>query len=114
MDAELEDQEIHAKPARSNRRLWSALLSAFVPGLGDWFVGRSGRGTVFLAFFAVLELCYWPLHLAKIFAGLVFLIYAGLALNLSSGCVTLLSKRESAAAAANWWVLLVIPIALSW
>jgi signal peptidase I len=97
---------------RSYKRLWCAVLSAAVPGLGDWPLGNKKRSLILLALFVAILFSYWPLRLPSRFPALLALLIASPALNIASACLAFLSKRNSSDAPANWWALVLVPVAI--
>ncbi len=112
MEAQNEVVEEIKPMQRSYKRLWCAMASAVVPGLGDWFLGNKRRAVTFFALFVLVLLCYWPLRLAHIFWALLVMLFGGCALNIFSSCFTFLAKRERKDAGANWWLVVVVAVAL--
>jgi signal peptidase I len=112
MDPTIDALEAEEEPRRSYRRLWCAVLSVALPGLGDWLVGNRRRSALFFAIFGATLICFWPLRLPGKFAGLSSLAIAMPALSITSSCLTFFSRRDARDAAANWWVLVIIPLAL--
>jgi signal peptidase I len=100
------------QPRRTHKRLWCAMVSAVMPGLGDWILGNKKVGGAFLGFFFFQLFCYWPLRLPRFYWPFILLVFAGLLLHVISGCCTFLVRRSVMDAAANWWILVVIAVAL--
>jgi signal peptidase I len=111
VDAPGEILEEQPQPERTYKRLWCAMASAVIPGLGDWILGARKRGGLFFALFATLLVCYWPLRLPRIFLPFFAMILAGMLLNVASASCTFLCGRSDKDAAANWWILVLIPLA---
>lgn len=97
----------------TKRRLLGALLSAIVPGAGQFLLGQRRRGSILLATFALLLLCFWPLRLPRFYSGLVSLYCIWIVLYLYATC-SAQSVRPHAAQArpSKWWLLVVIPVGL--
>lgn len=112
MEAQDNNLEPEPQPKPTYKRLWCAMASAAVPGLGDWILGDRQRSAIFLALFLAELLCYWPMRLPRSYFGLFFLSFAGCLLNLVSACCTFLLRRSGKDAARNVWILALIPLAL--
>jgi signal peptidase I len=106
IEAEVGDHE-KPRPKRSYRRLWCAMTSAAIPGLGDWILGAKRRGLIFSGLFVLVLICYWPLRLPRFYWAFIVVLIAGMLLNVISSCCTLLVNRQSTDAARNWWVLVL-------
>lgn len=112
MEAQIDSFDTTKHQQHSYKRLWCALVSAPVPGLGDWFIGSKDRCLVFLTLFATVIACYSPLRLPRFYWALLLLPFVALALSLVSSICTLIVKRESKDKAANWWVLALVVVAV--
>jgi signal peptidase I len=108
LEAPIDTFDTAEEEKHSYKRLWFAMVSAAVPGLGDWFIGSKDRSLAFLTLFAILVGCYLPLRLPRFYWALLLLPLVGLALNLVSSICTLIVRRESKDKAANWWVLALV------
>jgi signal peptidase I len=108
LETQIDSFDTAEQQQHSYKRLWCAMVSAAVPGLGDWFIGNKTRLSVFLTLFAILLFCYWPLRLPRLYWALLLLPLVGLALSIVSSICTLIVKRESKDKAANWWVLALV------
>jgi signal peptidase I len=96
---------------RSYKRLWCAILSGAIPGLGDWLLGNRKRAALFLSLFAATLLCYWPLRIPRFYWPLLLLAVVGSIIHIVSACCTFLLGRSDRDRAANWWILVLIPLA---
>ncbi len=107
-----ESIDVTDKPLPSYRRLWCAIASAIIPGLGDWLLGHKRRAGLFLSLLTILLLCYWPLRLPRFYVPFLLMVFACLVLNVASGCCTFLLGRSERDAGANWWLLILIALAV--
>jgi signal peptidase I len=112
LETQIEGFDTAEQQQHSYKRLWCAVVSAAIPGLGDWFIGSKKRLSAFLTLFALLLFCYWPLRLPRFYWALLLLPLAGLALSIVSGICTLIVRRESKDKAANWWVLALVVVSV--
>lgn len=110
METQIESVDTAEQQQRSYKRLWCSMMSAAIPGSGDWFIGNKKQCLVFLSLFFVLLFCFWPLRLPRFYWAILLLPMAGLALNIVSSLCTLLVKRDAKDAAANWWVLILLVV----
>jgi len=62
------------------KRLLAAVLSSFVPGLGEILLGKRRGGTVLLLAFGLVLFGFWPLRLLRTFWGLILLIWSTFAI----------------------------------
>jgi signal peptidase I len=97
---------------RSYRRLGCALVSAAIPGLGDWLLGGRRRGAYILVAYAALLACYWPLRLPRLYLGFACMVLASILLHVVGACCAFILARVKHDAVANLWVVLLIPAAL--
>src|ERR1035441_760078 len=111
---EAQDNNLETEPQLkpTYRRLWCAMATAVIPGLGDWILGERKRGGIFLALFLTVLLCHWPLRLPRFFWPFIVLVLVGQTLNVASGCCTFLIRRSTKDSAANWWILVLIALGL--
>jgi signal peptidase I len=112
VELQTEVPTVERQSERSYRRLWCGLLSAVIPGMGDWFVGNRRRSALFLGLFALLVACFWPIRLPRFYWPFIAMILIGVLLHVVSGCCTFLVGRSSKDAAAHWWLLAVVLAAL--
>ena len=99
------------QPERSYKRLWCAMASAAIPGLGDWILGEKKRAVLFFSILIGLAFCYWPLRLPRFYWPLVLLLLTCAAVHFVSTCCTFLLGRSDKDVAANWWILILISLA---
>jgi len=99
--------------AQRTGRILPALLSAAIPGLGLWRLGRSRCGILLLSGFVLLALLYWPVRLPGIYAGIQFLLFAAMALFVASTWVTLRARSEQSGPGSFIWLILLVPLALA-
>jgi len=104
---------VEGPPQTWYRSVGLAVLSAAVPGLGDWAGGDRRRGAWFMVLFAVLLLFYWPLRLPGYWWAYAALRPAGLALNgISSWCAFFARGRARRAVAGLWSLWVIAPLAV--
>jgi signal peptidase I len=96
---------------RSYKRLWCAMLSGAIPGMGDWVLGNRKRAALFFLLFAGTLLCYWPLRIPRFYLPFLLLAVIGTIVHLVSACCTFLLGRSDKDRAANWWILVLISLA---
>jgi signal peptidase I len=94
----------------SKRRVIAAILSCFLPGSGEFFVGDYRRGATSFTFFAILVLLCWPGRVAGRFGGLVLIFAFFLVLSTASACTALFTKRSNYPRVSRKWLFLVIPM----
>jgi len=102
-------------PARSRPQTpGAAFVSAIVPGVGQFMLGETLRGFVFLALAVIWCLCYFaPLRLPRLYYGWLALIFSGIALTIAASCQALRSRSEGRGGPGNWiWLLGTLPLAL--
>lgn len=94
------------------RRLAGALLSAAVPGSGQWLLGDTKRGLKFFMAFVLLFMLYWPIRLPLHYRGLIVVIFCAITLAILSSCLALTTRLEKTLPVSTWWALIVVPIAI--
>ncbi len=112
METQIESLDTPEQQQHSYKRLWCSVMSAAIPGSGDWFIGEKKRCLVFFSLFFALLLCFWPLRLPRFYWAILLLPIAGVALNIVSSTCTLFVKRGSKDAVANWWVLILFVVSV--
>jgi signal peptidase I len=93
----------------TSRVVVAGCLSAVVPGLGQLLLKRTQEGVLFLSFFFVLFLLWWPVRSPFYWAGLIALIWASIGLCLVSGIFAISGRKG--ARLSNWWIAALIPLA---
>ncbi|HEY4903359.1 MAG TPA: signal peptidase I [Candidatus Sulfotelmatobacter sp.] len=100
--------------SRETRRyLLAALLSAFVPGLGQLFIGQRRKAVILFVLLTVLLIGFWPLRLLRFYWGFDALYFAWICLYTYASCSASLAihlpqpKRLS-----KWWLAATFPLAL--
>jgi signal peptidase I len=94
------------------RRIFASVLSPILPGTGHWLLGKKREGVVFLAFFGVLCLCFWPLRLPKFFVGIELLVVAGMLVCVVATWGALRVSSAASTRGPRWWLIFLIPLAL--
>jgi signal peptidase I len=115
MHVSSEDTQISIEQQSNSRpriRIAGALLSALVPGTGQWLLRDMDRGLKFFLGFVFLGILYWPIRLPHYFFGLLCLVLYAIALAIVSSYFALTASSSKAAPISAWWMLAVIPIAL--
>lgn len=106
-------ERIEGQPAIGRkRRILAAVLSPILPGTGHWLLGDKRGGIIFLAFFGVLALCFWPLRLPKSFVGLQLLMVAAILVCVVATWGALRVSSADSMRGPRWWLLFLIPLAL--
>jgi len=105
-------KSVPAKQSSSGtgRHLLAAVLSALVPGAGQFFLGHRRKAIVLFLILVAICLGFWPLRLPRFFLGLVLLALAGLGLSFCAiGDVLLAHRSEPGRRPSRWW-LLIVPV----
>jgi signal peptidase I len=97
---------------RPKRRIYSAMLSAALPGAGHLLLGKTQVGLGFLCAFCILTFMYWPLRLPKSYGALQVLTLALMGLCTVAGWHALRTPSQRALQGSRVWLVLLIPIAL--
>jgi hypothetical protein len=66
----------HPSQTTRKRRIFSAMLSAALPGAGHLSLGKTQAGIGFLCAFCILTFMYWPLRLPRSYVALQVLTFA--------------------------------------
>jgi signal peptidase I len=97
----------------TRRRLLAALSSAVVPGAGQFFLGQRRNGSILLAIFVLLLICFWPLRLLRSYSGFISLYCFWIVLYLYATCsAQLASPVVAPRRPSKWWLLAVAPVGL--
>ncbi len=97
----------------AKRSLFSAFLSAVVPGTGHIYLGVRRKGIVLLALLAVLLIGFWPLRLLRFYFGFCLLYSGWIALYVYAPWSALVTPLESSSKpTSRLWLLLIIPLSL--
>lgn len=94
----------------SQRTIWAALVSLFLPGVGQLFISKRKNGWIFIAVFAIwIWLFLPPFRLPRIYWALIWLIYAGVAILICASWDALCSgpKQERS---SLLWLFVLIPL----
>jgi signal peptidase I len=94
------------------RRILAAVLSPILPGTGHWLLGDKRDGIIFIAFFGVLSLYFWPLRLPKSFVGLQLVVVAAMLVCVVATWGALRVSSAASTRGPRWWLVLLIPLAL--
>lgn len=111
--AAVSPERIGGQPAIGRkRRILASVLSPVLPGTGHWLLGDKRGGIMFLAFFGVLSLCFWPLRLPKFFVGLELLVVAAMLVCVVATWGALRVSSAASTHGPRWWLIFLIPLAL--
>jgi len=94
------------------RRILATVLSPILPGTGHWLLGDKRDGVIFIAFFGVLSLCFWPLRLPKSFVGLQLLMVAAMLVCVVATWGALRVSSAASTRGPRWWLVFLLPLAL--
>ena len=97
---------------RRTRRVLAAALSSVVPGAGQLWLGKKRIGIGFLCAFCLLLLLYWPLRLARSYAGVQVLVWTTVGLCMAAAWHALRTPSQQTARGSRWWLVLLVPVAL--
>jgi signal peptidase I len=97
---------------RSGIRLAAALISAMLPGAGQWLVGASLNAMFLHLAFASLVVAYWFSDLPRSYAGLVGGLVAGWVLFCLSTWDALRNSRQVIRPKSPIWLAVFLPIAV--
>lgn len=90
-----------------------ALVSALLPGAGQFILGEKIKGAVFLSLFAIWNLLFFPpVRLPRLYWGWLFLVLSGIILTIVSGCLALRSKKEERSPGSWIWLAGILPLGL--
>jgi len=93
--------------------LVAAFLSALIPGSGQLLLGQRRNGTIFLALFVAVLLCFWPLRLPRLFLGSALLSLSWINLSIHSayraGWSSGIPEHQRP---SKRWLAVVLPLAL--
>ncbi|MGA3090464.1 MAG: signal peptidase I [Terriglobales bacterium] len=95
------------------RRVLAAALTCVIPGSGQLWLGRKRTGLAFLFAFSLLILLYWPIRLPTFYAGVQVLILAAMVLCVVATWHSLRTQSQQATPGSRWWLLLLVPLALT-
>jgi signal peptidase I len=95
------------------RPLLGALISALVPGVGQFLSGQRRKGAILLVLLAVLLFCFWPLRLLRFYGGLLAVFWGWIGLYFYAVCTAGWARRlPGSARPSKWWLALVLPTTL--
>jgi signal peptidase I len=100
-----------ASQITTKHRIFSALLSAALPGAGHLLLGKTKAGFGFLCAFCVLTLMYWPLR-PKSWLTLELLTLALIVLCTVAGWHALRAPSQRALQGPRIWLVWLLPCAL--
>lgn len=97
------------------RRIFSAMLSAALPGAGHLLLGKTRAGIAFLCAFCFLALMYWPLR-PRSWLTLELLVLGLIVLCTVAAWHALRTPSQRASQGPRVWLLWLVPLALlvSW
>jgi signal peptidase I len=96
----------------AKQRIFSAVLSAALPGTGQLVMGKTQTGFWFLCSFCILVFMYWPLRLPKSWVGLQILIFAVMILGIVATWHALRTPSQRDLQGSHRWLVLLIPLAV--
>jgi signal peptidase I len=95
------------------RHLLAALLSALVPGVGQFFLKEKRTAAFLVAALSCLCLGYWPLRAPRAFNSFASLAVFWFALYVyAAGNALLARARSTTIRPSKWWLLLFIPLTI--
>jgi len=91
----------------------AALVSALIPGVGQFMLGEKRAGVVFLALDAVWVMLFLsPIRLPRFYSGWLSVILLGVVLTIVASCQALRSRSEGRPPGHWIWLLGTLPLAL--
>jgi len=90
----------------------AALVSALIPGAGQFMLGEKLAGVVFFALDAVWAMLFLAFRLPRFYPGWWFVILSGLVLTIVASCQALRSRSEGRPPGHWIWLLGTLPLAL--
>jgi len=91
--------------------MWAALVSAVVPGSGQFILGKRRLGILMLGAFGALTLATYFFRLPATYKGYLASLFILLALGLYSVCDALQgSSKITSARPSRWWLWAFLPI----
>lgn len=102
----------HPGQTARKRRIYSAMLSAALPGAGHLSLGKTQAGIGFLCAFCTLTFMFWPLRLPRSYVALQALMLALIGLCTIAGWHALRTPSQRASQGSRAWMVLLIPVAL--
>jgi hypothetical protein len=102
----------HAIQTAGKRRIFSAVLSAALPGTGQLVLGKAQTGFWFLCLFCILTFMYWPLRLPRSWVALQLLTFAEMTLCTVAAWHALRTPSQRALRGSRLWLILLVPLAL--
>lgn len=111
-NAEVPPDLTHPNQTTGKRRVYSAMLSAALPGAGHLSLGNRQAGIGFACAFCILTFMYWPLRLPRSYVALQVLTFALMGLCTVAGWHALRTPSQRASQGSRVWLVLLIPFAL--
>src|ERR1700730_9156883 len=96
----------------AGKRLFSAFLSAALPGTGQLVLGKAQTGFWFLCLFCILTFMYLPLRFASAWVALQLLTFAEMTLCTVAAWHALRTPSQRALRGSRLWLILLVPLAL--
>lgn len=94
----------HPRP-NLKRHLVAATLSALIPGLGQWLLGRREKAIALFSGLIVMAIAFWPIRLPRLWEGLMTLLLAGFTLfNIAVFGALYDRDRTTAVRLSLWWI----------
>lgn len=97
--------------ASSKKLLLTSFLSLVFPGAGHLLLHRYRKGILLAVLFFFIILGYWPLRAPSSLAGLLLLVIGTLVLCFFT-VVDLCYSRQNKTKPSQWWLLVLLPVAL--
>ena len=96
----------------TKRQLLAALFSAFLPGMGQSFLGERRKAWILFIVLALLLFAFWPMRLLRFYSGFILLfstwtvvyIYAVVNAQLTRG-------SPDSELPSRWWLVVTLPLA---
>jgi signal peptidase I len=100
-------------PREARRYLLAALLSAIVPGAGQFFIGQRRKAMALAVVLVALLVGFWPLRLLRFYWGFVALYSAWIGLYFYASCSAQLARHLGVGERpSRWWLTATIPFTL--
>ncbi len=110
----LTDSSLHLQPPQppteTKRLLLAALLSAVLPGAGQFLLGQRRKASILLLILVFLIAGFWSLRFLRFYAGFASLYCSWIALYIYAACSAQQTRSQTSSRPSKLWLVATLPL----